>query len=57
MHRKSNMLERGRVHAEGCGEVKDEGNEINMKSRWLKNIDSYLKGKSIRLKVTGMKCF
>ena len=52
--------ERGRLNAEGCNEVKDEGKETKRKTRlrWL-DTDSHLMGKkhtSLR-EVLETKCF
>ena len=52
--------ERGRVNAEGCDAVKDEGKETKMRPRlmWLDNIDRHQKGNNKSLKeILRTKCF
>ena len=52
--------ERGRVHAEGCGAVKDEGKETKRKTKTkvARHIDRHQKGRNTSLKdVLKTKCF
>ena len=50
--------ERGRVNAQCCDAVKDEGKETKRKTTWVDNIDRHQKGKNTSLKeVIRPKCF